>query len=148
MEMILFIGIQASGKSTFYKEKFFNTHLRISKDLLKTKNREKQLLEYCLKTQTSLVIDNTNVTKEIRKKYIDIFSNMKIPIIGYYFKTNLQRSLEWNKNRTGKENIPEIGILGTYNKLEIPTLDEGFSKLYYVDVLEKNYVIKDWNNEI
>lgn len=34
MEGILFIGIQASGKSTFYKERFFNSHLRISLDLL------------------------------------------------------------------------------------------------------------------
>ncbi|MCB9352743.1 MAG: ATP-binding protein, partial [Lewinellaceae bacterium] len=32
MEGILFIGIQASGKSTFYKERFFNSHLRISLD--------------------------------------------------------------------------------------------------------------------
>ncbi|MEL6944740.1 MAG: ATP-binding protein, partial [Bacteroidota bacterium] len=36
MQAILFIGIQASGKSTFYKERFFNTHVRISMDLLNT----------------------------------------------------------------------------------------------------------------
>ncbi|MEN3294973.1 MAG: hypothetical protein V7642_4226, partial [Burkholderiales bacterium] len=40
MEMLLFIGIQASGKSTFYKERFFDTHVRISMDLLRTRNRE------------------------------------------------------------------------------------------------------------
>ena len=69
---VLLIGIQASGKSTFYKEKFFNTHVRISNDLLKTKNREKLLLEYCINTQMPFVIDNTNSTKEVRKNYIDI----------------------------------------------------------------------------
>jgi hypothetical protein len=35
MEEIIFVGIQASGKSTFYKEKFFNSHLRISNDLFR-----------------------------------------------------------------------------------------------------------------
>jgi len=105
-------------------------------------------MEYCQKTQMSFVIDNTNITKNIRKKYIRILTDMKIPVIGYYFKTNLERSLEWNNKRTGKENIPKAGILGTYNKLEIPSVDEGFSSLFYVDIVNNNFIIKDWNNEI
>ncbi len=40
MEMIIFTGIPASGKSSFYKELFFNSHLRISMDLLNTRNKE------------------------------------------------------------------------------------------------------------
>ena len=39
MEAVVFTGIQASGKSTFYRERFFHTHLRISLDLLKTRGR-------------------------------------------------------------------------------------------------------------
>jgi predicted kinase len=148
MEAIILIGIQASGKSTFYKEKFFNTHIRISNDLLKTKNREKLLIEYCQKTQMPLVIDNTNITKDIRKKYITLLTDIKIPIIGYYFKTNLERSLDWNNKRIGKENIPKTGILGTYKKLEMPSLEEGFSNLYYVDIVDNKFIIKDWDNEI
>ena len=42
MEAIVFIGLQASGKSSFYKERFFSTHVRISLDLLRTRNRERQ----------------------------------------------------------------------------------------------------------
>ena len=148
MEAIIFIGIQASGKSTFYKEYFFNTHIRISRDLLKTKNREKLLFEYCKKTQMPFVIDNTNVSKEIRKKYINISKDMNIPIIGYYFGTNLERSIEWNNKRTEKENIPKVGILGTYNQLEIPSINEGFTKLFYVDIIDTGFLIKDWNDEI
>ncbi len=30
MEMVLFSGIQAAGKSTFFKERFVDTHLRIN----------------------------------------------------------------------------------------------------------------------
>jgi len=31
MQVIIFIGIQATGKSIFYKENFFDTHVRIKK---------------------------------------------------------------------------------------------------------------------
>jgi len=148
MEAIILIGIQASGKSTFYKEYFFNTHIRISNDLLKTKHREKLLFEYCEKIQMSFVIDNTNVTKEIRKRYINISKNMNIPVIGYYFKTNLERAIQWNNKRSGKEHIPKVGILGTYNQLEVPSIDEGFTKLFYVDITDTGFIIKDWNDEI
>ena len=102
MEAIILIGIQASGKSTFYKENFLNSHIRISNDLLKTKNREKLLLEYCYKTQMSFVIDNTNVTRKKRKEYIEIVKAFNIPIIGYYFRADIKKSLEWNENRSGK----------------------------------------------
>jgi predicted kinase len=54
MEAIIFIGLQASGKSTFYKENFFNSHLRISNDLLKTKNRESRLIDFCIETWIQL----------------------------------------------------------------------------------------------
>ena len=37
MEMIIFVGLPGSGKSTYYKKYFFNTYLRISNDLLRTK---------------------------------------------------------------------------------------------------------------
>jgi len=36
MEAVIFTGIQAVGKSTFYKEHFFTTHVRINLDMLKT----------------------------------------------------------------------------------------------------------------
>ena len=39
-ECIIFVGIQGSGKSTFYKENFFKTHVRINLDMLKSRNRE------------------------------------------------------------------------------------------------------------
>ncbi len=144
MEAIILIGIQASGKSTFYKEKFFNSHLRISNDLLKTKNRENLLLEYCKTTNMSFVVDNTNITKDLRRRYIQFSCSIGIPVIGYYFKTNIERSLKWNNNRLGKECIPEIGVLGTYKKLEIPSIEEGFNKLFYVDIIDNAFNIMEW----
>lgn len=34
MQAVIFTGLQASGKSAFYRERFFNTHIRINLDIL------------------------------------------------------------------------------------------------------------------
>ena len=48
MEAVIFVGIQASGKSRFYRERFFTTHVRINLDLLRMRRRERSLLAWCL----------------------------------------------------------------------------------------------------
>ena len=68
MEAIIFVGLQGSGKTSFYKDRFFATHVRISLDLLKTRHREDRILEVCLGTDQRFVIDNTNPTREDRLK--------------------------------------------------------------------------------
>ena len=75
MEIIIFIGIQATGKSEFYKRRFYNTHIRINLDMLKTRNKEKILVEACLEAKQPFVVDNTNPTLADRKKYIDPAKN-------------------------------------------------------------------------
>lgn len=40
MEAVILCGIQASGKSAFYSERFFHTHVRINLDMLRTRRRE------------------------------------------------------------------------------------------------------------
>ena len=148
MEAIIFCGIQASGKTTFFKEKFFKTHIRISLDQLKTRNREQKFIETCLATQQSFVVDNTNPTKEDRIKYISAAKVNKFKVIGYYFQSKLNESIERNSLRYGKECIPEVGIRGTFNKLELPDLEEGFDELYYVEIADGKFKIKEWANEI
>ena len=132
MEMILFCGIQASGKTTFFKEKFFKTHVRISLDQLHTRNKEQKFIDTCFATQQRFVVDNTNPTKEERLKYIFAAKAKKFKIVGYFFRSQLNEAIMRNIQREGKENIPEIGIRGTFNKLEIPGFDEGFDELYEV----------------
>ena len=70
MQAIIFIGIQGTGKSTFYREYFLDTHIRINLDMLKTRYREKIIFQACLESKQKLVVDNTNPTVEDRKKYI------------------------------------------------------------------------------
>ena len=149
MEAIIFIGIQATGKSTFYKENFFKTHIRINMDMLKTRNKEAILLEACIKAKQPFVVDNTNPSILDRKKYIDLAKNEKFRVVGYYFQSSITESIKRNKQRKGKENIPLAGIRSTHAKLQLPCLDEGFDELYYVRINEGNeFVVEEWKNEI
>ncbi|MCC9135951.1 AAA family ATPase [Pontibacter silvestris] len=132
MQAIIFCGIQASGKSTFYKELFFNTHVRISLDLLRTRYRENLFLQACLKTQQRFVIDNTNPTAEERRKYIELAKAARYEVTGYYFETSVKEALARNSQRTGRFLVPDRGIYGTHKKLQIPTVAEGFDYLYLV----------------
>ncbi len=148
MEAIIFVGIQASGKSTYYKQHFFNSHLRISNDLLRTKYREKRLFELCFETRMPLVIDNTNATREVRTRYIEMLRQHKYAITCYYFKTDLDRSLQWNQGRRDRECIPDAGIFSTYKRLELPDPSEGYDALYYVDFIDGQLIAKAWQDEI
>lgn len=132
MQAIIFIGIQATGKSTFYKENFFSSHVHISLDLLRTRHREKIFLEACLQTQQPFVVDNTNPTNQDRQRYIGVAKANNYETIGYYFESKIKDAIARNNQRVGKALIPEKGIKGTYNRLETPSLDEGFDQLFFV----------------
>jgi len=148
MESVIFIGIQASGKTTFYKNYFFDTHIRISLDQLNTQNKQNRFLQTCFDTQSKFVIDNTNPEIKTRKNFIEKAKENKYKIVGYYFSSEIQKSIERNNKREGKKRIPEIGIKGTYSKLELPKLEEGFDELYFVKLVEGKFDITEWKNEI
>lgn len=136
MEAVIFIGIQAVGKSTFYKKHFFKTHLRLNLDMLRTRHREQVLLQACLDAKQRFVVDNTNPTREDRAKYIQLSTSANFKVVGYYFQSKVDDAQRRNAIRDEKERVPEKGILGTYASLQLPTVDEGFDELYYVAIGE------------
>ncbi|KAA3437803.1 AAA family ATPase [Rufibacter hautae] len=147
MEAILFIGMQASGKSTFYKKHFFNSHVRISMDLLKTRNRERQFLQVCLKTTAKLVIDNTNPRKEDRQQYIPLLKERRYQVIGYYFQTSLPEALARNSAREGKDKVKDVALYDVRKKLEPPAFSEGFDRLFSVRIQGDGFEITEWRKE-
>ena len=148
MEAIIFIGIQATGKTTFYKKYLFDTHIRISLDQLNTKNKQNRFLQTCFDIQSKFVIDNTNPEVATRKEFIDKAKKNKYKIIGYYFSSEIQKSIERNNKRVGKKRIPEIGIKGTHKRLVLPKIEEGFDELYFVEINNGKFEIMEWKNEI
>ena len=138
MEAVILVGIQASGKSTFYKQRFFDTHVRISRDLLKTKNRERALLQGCLDTRQPFVVDNTNVLAEERARYVAAAKAAGFRVVCYYFRTETRAAIARNRLRQGKSVVPIPGILGTYKRLEEPRPEEGFDEMYTVTLTPSN----------
>lgn len=130
MQLIVFTGIQASGKSSFYLLNLYQSHLRINLDMLKTRHRENMIFEACLASKTKMVIDNTNPTRGDRARYIQPAIAAGFEVISYYFETDLASALERNHYHEAKVNIPEVGLRATYNKLEIPSVDEGFDQVF------------------
>ena len=138
MQLIIFIGLQASGKSTFFHTYFAHTHKHISKDLMRNhKNRAKrqvQLIEAAFQAGCSVVVDNTNPTCEERASLIYQGQAYDAQIIGYYFASRISDCLERNRQRSGKARVPDVGIYATAKKLVRPSYGEGFHQLFYVQM--------------
>jgi predicted kinase len=149
MEAVLFIGIQASGKSTFFQQRLFHSHLRLNLDMLKTRHREQLLLRACLEAKQPFVIDNTNATRADRAKYIRAARDAGFSVVGYYFQSKLQDSIARNNQRSGKAVVPIKGILATHRKLELPSFDEGFDQLFYVAINDDHeFIVQEWSDEV
>ena len=138
MELIIFIGCQASGKSTFFKRYFSDTHIRLNLDMLKTRHRERILFQACLAAKQKCVIDNTNPSQLDRKIYIQGAKDAHFKVISYYFDSCLDDALLRNEQREGKAKIPRVGVISTFKKLEIPELKEGFDEIYQVSLYQEN----------
>lgn len=154
MEAIIFIGLQASGKSTFYRKNFLNSHSIISNDLLNEKNTNSRLLEEskliddCLKKNINMLFDNTNYSIAKRKEYIDKIKPHNYKIIGYYFKMNVPRSIKWNQLREPAQIVPKAAIYTMSKKIELPSLSEGYNELYYIDYKYNKLIVEHWGNKI
>jgi predicted kinase len=147
--VVIFIGIQATGKTTFFKERYLGTHTHISLDLLKTRFQETEALDRCFANRESLVVDNTNPTRQERAKYLEMAHLHGYRAQGYYFRSNLSEALARNSLRTGKHRIPDLGIKGTSAKLEVPTRQEGFNELFHVRIDDSGrFNVEVWNDEI
>ncbi|HEY4596002.1 MAG TPA: AAA family ATPase, partial [Thermoanaerobaculia bacterium] len=117
MEAVLFVGIQGAGKSTFYQQRFFDTHVRISRDMLKTRYRAQVFLQACILARQPFVVDNTNVLAAEREKYIAPARPAGFRIVGYYFPVSVKHAIGRNQQREGKKKIPVPGILGMQKRL-------------------------------
>lgn len=149
MEAVIFIGLQGAGKSTFYRERFFATHIRINLDMLKTRNRERQFLQVCIETRQRFVVDNTNVACENRQIYIEAAKQAGFRIIGYYFQSKIEDCQHRNLRRPPEQQVPLPAILGAAGRLRLPKRDEGFDELYYVWIDETSrFVVAEWKDEV
>ena len=149
MELILLIGLQGSGKSSFYRERFAGTHALVSKDLWpharKRDARQKRLVQEALAAGRPVVVDNTNPTPEGRAPHIALGKAHGARVTGYSFESRLEDCLARNALRVGRARVPDVALYATRKVLRWPTLAEGFDTLYFVRLTpEGAFDVTEW----
>ena len=140
MECVILIGLPASGKTTFYRERFAVTHELVSKDAMghtrQPQRRQDHMIAAGLAAGRSMVVDNTNPSAADRAPIIAAARRHGAQVAGYFFPTDARDALRRNRAREGPAQVPAVAIFATRKRLEVPTYDEGFDDLYIVTVNE------------
>ena len=76
------------------------------------------------------VVDNTNTTREERSRYIPPAKASGFSVTGFYFRSSVEECLRRNDARLGTERVSVVAIRSAAKRLEQPTLDEGFDRLW------------------
>lgn len=147
MEAVILIGIQGSGKSTFARTHFADTHIRISRDVVRTTHRERVLQYACPSVEQSFVADNTHPDPRARASLIAAARAAGFRVAAYYFVPDVPAALLRNTARAGRFRVPDIAIHSTAARLVAPTRGEGFDALFQVRLVEQEFVIEEMSDE-
>ena len=140
------MGLQASGKSTFFHERFAQTHQHVSKDHFqhnRNKNRRQEHLpRAALSAGRCVVVDNTNPTLEDRRALIGLGGEYGARIVGYFFDAGVRECIRRNEIREGKARVPDVAIYATAKKLVAPSIEEGFDELLRVRLNDSAFEVR------
>jgi predicted kinase len=146
LELVIFVGLQASGKSTFFGERFAATHEHVSKDLFpnnRNRNRrQERLIRAALEAGSPVVVDNTNPTPEARQSLIELGREHGAKVVGYYFESSARESVGRNRLRAGKAKVPDVAIYATAKKLVPLSYSEGFDELFSVILTGSSFEVR------
>ena len=133
LELIIFTGLPGAGKTTYYRAHFAATHAHVSKDLMpnarRRDDRQERDIEAALSAGKSVVVDNTNPSREVRAPLIALGRRHGARIVAVYFETDVRTAIMRNRQREGRARVPDVAIFATRKKLVPPTLEEGFDEV-------------------
>jgi predicted kinase len=136
MELVVLIGLPASGKTTFYRERFSATHAHVSKDLHAGGGRrdegQRREIDEALRAGRSVVVDNTNPRAADRAPLVALARAHGARVAGFVFDVDASGSLARNALREGRARVPPVAIHVARRRLELPTAAEGFDELWSV----------------
>lgn len=137
LEMVIFVGFPASGKSTFAKMHFEPAgYIHINRDTLGSWQKCAQLCKKSLSSGKSVVVDNTNPDIESRKRYIEIARQMIVPCRCFRFTASLNHARHNEKFRVMIQKSKPVNdiIMHSYKKKFVePSISEGFTEILKVN---------------
>lgn len=144
-EVIVLVGIPASGKSTFYVERFSKTHEHISKDLMKSSRgragRQARMIDEALAAGRPVVVDNTSPTPEDRIAILAIAQRHGVRAVAYYFDTPISDALRRNARRAGRARVPDFVVQMIADRMQRPRHEEGFEEIHVVRIAKTAFVV-------
>ncbi len=128
-ELVVMVGLQGAGKTTWVAEHLAGTHVVVSKDhwpnARRREARQRRVVAELLAAGRSVVVDNTNPSREERAALVELASEAGVPARAVWLDVPLVTCLRRNATRTGRALVPLVGVLATADRLVPPTVDEG-----------------------
>jgi predicted kinase len=94
-EVAILIGLQAAGKTMFYRQRLAGTHQHVSKDLMphnrNKQRRQLQLIAEALDAGDNVAVDNTNPSPEDWRPIIDLARRHGGVAVAYWFSHPMWR---------------------------------------------------------
>jgi predicted kinase len=133
-QVIIFTGLQGSGKTTYFNTHLADTHAHVSRDVLRSAEREAALVSECIRSGRSFVVDNTNATRAVRAPFVRKAKAAGFAVHAYFFDVPVRTAIGRNNHRKDKRPVPVPAILRTAKHLEPPLPDEGFDEIRTIRV--------------
>ncbi len=135
-DLAILIGLQASGKTTFYKQ-HLSGHIHVSKDLFPRSARRKQtrqlrLISEALSLAQDVAVDNTNPSPDEWEPLITLGRRHGAHITAYWFPPDVALSMRRNALRPPEIQVPDVGVYATLKRLRRPHRSDGFDTLFTV----------------
>lgn len=145
-DLIMLVGIPASGKSSYARQNYKDYKIYSSDELreklfndVNDQVHNNELFRYIhkniikdLRDGNNVVYDATNIYSKNRRKFLSKLSDIDCSKICVVFNVDVDKCKLRNSTRERK--VPEEVIDKMYNKIETPSIDEGFDKIYYVNM--------------
>ena len=153
MEVILMVGIPGCGKTALAK-RWFRRHARISLDDIRKMPRDEQrrilkrhpslqsdprmdvarrveyvLIDEALGRGESVAVDDTNLTRDVRRRHVNL-AKMRGATVNVIYFTNNEQAFRQNDRR--KAGLPVGALRKRRDELEPPETDEGFELVQIV----------------
>lgn len=110
-------------------DRFVETHVRVSLDLLRTRPREQAFVETCLRTRTPFVVDNTNPTAAERARYLQPAKQAGFRCVAYLVEVD--HAVAAARNAARERSVPAAGLRDAARRLVRPAPEEGFDELLH-----------------